>query len=71
MPSRSASTSGGVLADERVDGAVVVGIGVDVEKPRTPAERIPDRRDDVRVASLGDVRNGLERERHARSLGRP
>ena len=39
IPASSVSTSSVVLADEREDGAVVVGVDVDVEQPRGRGER--------------------------------
>ena len=62
-----------VAPDERVDGAMVVGIRVDVEHTHAvpAAEGVADRAHDFRVAALGDVRHGFERKLHAPSLGRP
>ena len=57
-------------ADEREDRAVVVVVGVDVEQAR--AARAQSRASASIVAPvtpLGEVRDGLERPRHARSLG--
>ena len=52
------------VAGERVHAAVMVGIGVDVEQPRAGrAERLADRGDDGRVASLGDVRDRQQERR--------
>jgi hypothetical protein len=49
-------------ADERVDGAVVILVRVDVEQACLPGQRLADRVDGRPVASLGEVRHGLERE---------
>ena len=59
-----------VPGDERVHGAVVIGVGVDVEQTCPPSERRADGFHDLGVASLRDVRDGFERELHALSLGR-
>ena len=61
-----------LVGDERVDGAVVVGVGVDVEQARLPGERLADGRDDRAVAPLGDVRHGFEQSHGStlRSRGR-
>src|SRR5690349_2989245 len=57
-------------AHEREDRAVVVGVRVDVEQPCAAGpQRRRQRVDRRRVAALGEVRDGLERPRHARSLG--
>ena len=48
------------LADEREDGAVVVGVDVHVEQPRGRRERLAQRVDHRLVAALGEVRHGLE-----------
>ena len=48
------------LADEREDGAVVVGVDVHVEQPRRRRERLAQRLDHRLVAALGEVRHGLE-----------
>jgi hypothetical protein len=46
------------LARKRVNRAVVVRVGVDVEEPCTRAdERLADRRDSRRVATLRDIGN--------------
>ena len=58
-----------VLAHEREDRAVVVDIGMDVEQPRPSRDRVPDRGDRRGIATLGEVRNGLE-QAHALTLGR-
>ena len=50
-------------AEEREDGTMVVGIGVDVEQSRV--ERAPDRLDDQPVPPLRDVRNSEEGQGHA------
>jgi ubiquinone/menaquinone biosynthesis C-methylase UbiE len=48
----------------------VVGVRVDVEQPRAAGHERRRQRVDRRLdASLGEVRDGLERPRHARSLG--
>ena len=52
-----------VLApDEGVDRAVVVGVRMDVEQACVPGERSADRVDRRAVASLGEVRHGLQRQ---------
>ena len=56
-------------AHEREDRAVVVCVGVDVEQPSPRAERLGERVDGRAVASLREVRDGLEWPRHVRSLG--
>ena len=57
-------------ADEREDRAVVVGVGVDVEQPRRASRAPPPSASIVAaVASLGEVRHRLERQRHVRTLG--
>jgi demethylmenaquinone methyltransferase/2-methoxy-6-polyprenyl-1,4-benzoquinol methylase len=48
------------LRDERVDRAVVVDVGVDVEQPRAGRERVADRLDRRPLASLREVRNRFE-----------
>jgi hypothetical protein len=50
--------------DERVHGAVVVPVDVDVEEPRRPRHRRAQRPEHRLVAPLRDVRDRLERERH-------
>ena len=58
------------VADEREDRAVVVRVGVHVEQPR--ARRRARRASAsivAAVAALGEVRHGLERQRHVRTLG--
>ena len=63
FPARSASTSAVVLADEREDGAVVVGVGVDVEELRARAANAAPIAAMTRgVAPLGDVGHGLEHD---------
>jgi hypothetical protein len=49
-------------AGEGEDGAVVVGVDVDVEEPRARGlEGLADRVDDGLVAALGDVRDRKQR----------
>jgi ubiquinone/menaquinone biosynthesis C-methylase UbiE len=57
-----------VVTDQREHRPVVVGIGMDVEKARTSAERRPDRVDRLPVAPFGEVGHRLERK-HDRTLG--
>ena len=47
---------------ERVDGAVVVGIGVHVEQQRISRERRSDRGDRLRAPPFRDVGHGLEHD---------
>ena len=50
-----------VVADQREHRTVVVAVDMRVEHTRARArERVRDRSDDRRVATLGDVRHGLE-----------
>ena len=58
-----------VLADEREDRAVVVGVGVDVEQLGVLCERSRDGVDRRPVAPLREVRHRFERQRHGRTLG--
>ena len=51
-----------LIADERVDRAVVILVRVDVEQARVRRERLADRFDGRAVAPLGEVRDGLERQ---------
>ena len=51
-----------LLPDHREHGAVVVGIGVDVEQTRPPGERRTDRVDRRPVAPFREVRHRLERQ---------
>ncbi len=53
------------LADERVDRAVVILVGVHVEQLGVRGERRADRVDRAPVAALGEVRDGFERQEHA------
>jgi hypothetical protein len=53
-------------ADEREDGAMVVAISVNVQQPRGEGEGVAERRQDRLVTTLGDVRDGLERQGHGR-----
>jgi hypothetical protein len=50
------------LADEREDRAMVIGIGVEIEKLRPPRERASDGRDRRRVTPLGDVRHRFQHD---------
>ena len=52
----------GVVADERENGAVVVGIRVDVEQPGTCGELLSEQADHDWITALGEVRHGLERQ---------
>ena len=57
-------------ADQREDRAVVILVGVHVEQSRAARAQRPREGVDRRpVATLGEVRDGLEGPRHARSLG--
>ena len=57
-------------ADQREDRPVVVLVGVDIEQPRAARAKGCTKRVDRRpIAPLGEVRDGLEGPRHARSLG--
>jgi ABC-type multidrug transport system fused ATPase/permease subunit len=58
-------------ADERVDGAMVVGVDVYVEQPSRLRHRASEAHEDALVATLGDVRHRLERERHRARIRRP
>jgi len=49
---------------ERVHGAVVIPVRVDVEEARGIREGLGERRERGLVAPLGDVRNGFEWQRH-------
>ena len=52
-----------LVSEQREHRAVVVRVEVPVDEAGTESrEPKPDRRDDAHVASLGDVRDGLERE---------
>ena len=51
-----------LAAGEREDGAVVIGVGVDVEQPGAGRQRPAERVDRPAVAPLGEVRNRLERK---------
>ena len=51
-----------LVPDERVDGPVMVGVGVDVEQRGVSLERLTDGADDAGVAALGDVGHGLEHD---------
>ena len=57
-----------VLAHEREDRAVVIGVGVNVEEARVLDERRGERVERLPVAALREVRHGLERKRHPRSV---
>ncbi len=69
MPASSASASSASDPTSGEHRAVVVGIGVDVEQPRVHREGGPDRVHDRPVATLAEVRDGLEWQ-HVRTLGR-
>ena len=56
--------------DERVDGAVMVRIHMDVEQSRRAREGITKGVDHGAVAPLGEVRHRLERQRHRASIRR-
>lgn len=56
-----------LLRDNRVDGAVMIGVGMNVEKAAPVTERLADRRDDGRIPSLGHVGDGFE-QRHGSTL---
>jgi hypothetical protein len=51
-------------ADDRVHGAVVVDVDMDVEKPRPGRERLAEVSDDSSVARSRDVWHGFEGQRH-------
>jgi hypothetical protein len=53
-------------ANERENGTMVIPISVNVEQPSRAGEGITERRQDRLVATLGNVRNGLERQGHGR-----
>jgi hypothetical protein len=53
-----------LLAHSREDGTVVIDVDVHVEQ-RHAGERRPDRVEHRGVATLREVRHGLERELHA------
>jgi len=55
--------------DEREDRAVVIRVRVDVEQPGMGPESVGERVDGRTVSPLREVRDGLERPHHARSLG--
>ena len=54
-----------LVADEREDRPVVVGVRVDVEQLRALRERPADLLDHRGVAALREVRYGFERQRHS------
>jgi hypothetical protein len=56
--------------DERVDGAVMVRIHMDVEQSRRAREGIAKGVDHGAVAPLREVRHRLERQRHRASIRR-
>src|SRR5262249_43276135 len=60
----------GPRPDEREHRPVVVAVGMNVEEPRRPGERVADRADDRTVASFGEIRHRLERQHvpYSRSL---
>jgi hypothetical protein len=58
-----------VVGDEREDGAIVVGVRVDIEDVRACGERDAERRDRLGIPTLGEVRDRFERQLHARTLG--
>ena len=67
-PGHEAVGERGSLAEQREDAAVVPRVAVHVdERGARGAERVPDRRDEARVTSLGDVRDRLE-QRHRPTL---
>ncbi len=49
-----------VVRDDCEDRSVMIGVGVDVEDAPALCERLPDRGDDCRIASLGHVRHGFQ-----------
>ena len=51
-----------LVADERVDRPVVIGVGVDVEQRGVSLERLTDGADDAGVPGLRDVGHGLEHD---------
>ncbi len=54
------------VTGERVDGAVVIVVDMDVEKPSRRRQRSPQCRDRFPISGGREVRDGLERERHGR-----
>src|SRR5262249_18412971 len=60
-----------LAADERVDGAVVVRVAVDIEQPCVPGERVADGVDRPCVTPLGEVRDGLERQHRSGAYAAP
>ena len=56
-----------LVADQGVDGSVVVWIGVDVQQPGMGCERRRDRVDRRTITALAEVRHALERQ-HALTL---
>ena len=67
IPASSVSTSSALLADEREDRAMVIGVDMHVEQPRRGRERRAERGEHVLVAPLREVRHGLEHG--SRTLG--
>src|SRR5438105_2807521 len=70
-PGEKRVDEGSVLGHEREDRAVVVGVGVNVENGRVLRERRADRLDRPLIPALGEVRDGLERQRHPPYCRRP
>jgi hypothetical protein len=58
-----------VFADEREDRAVVVDVGVNVEKIGLLGERRAQRVDRRGITPFREVRDRFERQPHARTLG--
>jgi SAM-dependent methyltransferase len=58
-----------VVCNHCEDGAIVVGVGVDVENVGTSGERRAQRGERLGVPPLGEVRHRFERQLHARTLG--
>src|SRR5262249_44393453 len=60
-----------LAADERVDGAVVVRVAVDIEQLCVGGERVADGVDRPCVTPLGEVRDGLERQHRSGAYAAP
>ena len=57
-----------LVTDHGEDRAIVIGVAVDVEQPRVDGELVRDRVDRPLVATLAEVRYGLEQS-HVTTLG--
>jgi SAM-dependent methyltransferase len=58
-----------IVCDHCEDGAIVVGVGMDVENVGTSGERRAQRCERLGVSTLREVRHRFERQLHARTLG--